>query len=154
MAKQRIANSWNIDPKCLGPASQYPHVFRMELLRHPPNILPKLLRHLANILASHLRKHCAVAIATDKLNRDVEVQQELERFTRHWPRKYVAAHHHLIHSRQPNIPEHSLKRGEIAVDIINCRNAHNRPPQNNLSSISSSMTFSLLRRTPPVSLSP
>jgi hypothetical protein len=54
----------------------------------------------------------------DELHRQIQVEQESERFTRHRTRNDVPSDHDLIHARLLNLLEDSFQRRDIRVDII------------------------------------
>jgi len=60
-----------------------------------------------------------VAVALDELHRKVQVQQT--RVLSHRP------DHHIVYSCLPNILEYGLERGEVAMNVIDCGDPHDRP---------------------------
>ena len=57
----------------------------------------------------------------------VEGEQEIERFARHWAGKHVAADHHPIDVGAANLFEHRFERREVAVNVVERRDAHRLP---------------------------
>src|SRR3989442_9926737 len=99
----------------------------MKLLRHPAHDLSKLFWDGACIRACHLCKHLTVAIALDKLYWNIQVQQTRECFTWHRAQNHIAPDHYMVYLCLTNILEYSLKCGEVAINIIDCSDPHNRP---------------------------
>ena len=66
-----------------------------------------------------------LTIALDKLNRKIEVEKALKRFTRHWTRNNIAADYDKLCFGKLNFFKNSLKRGKISVNVINCCDSHN-----------------------------
>ena len=100
-------------------------MFRLELLGRVAYDLSKLLWDAA-IRACHFCQHRHFAIALDKLDRKIEVQQTHEGFTGHWARNHIAPGHDKVYFCLTNIPEDSLQCGEVPVNIINCSNSHDQ----------------------------
>src|SRR5947207_6447937 len=99
----------------------------MKLLRAPAHGFSKRLRHCTGRSARHGCQHLPVTIASDKVQWNFEVQQTLKRLTWHRAGKHIAPHHDLIYLRSTNVLKDSLKRRQVAMDIIDSRDPHNRP---------------------------
>src|SRR5881398_1898349 len=99
----------------------------MKLLRTPAHGFSKLLRDCAGFPARHEGQHLTVTIASDKVQWNFEVQQTLKCLTWHRAGKHIAPHHDLIYLRSTNVLKDSLKRRQVAMDIIDSRDPHNRP---------------------------
>ena len=99
----------------------------MKLLCIPAHDLSKLFWDGACLRASHPFKHLTVAIALDKLDWNTELQQACKCLTWHRARKHIASDHYMFYPCLTNIMQDSLKCGEVAVNIIDCSDPHNRP---------------------------
>ena len=99
-------------------------MFRKKLLRRSVQDLSNLYREGARIHASHPCEHLAVAVALDELHENVEVQQARQRFTRQRARKHIAPDHDMVRSCLPNLLQHCLERGEIAMNVMECSDSH------------------------------
>ncbi len=89
---------------------------------------PTNVRLLETVLAPCLMPAISASTSTSPLpwmnctrNRG---QQTLNCFPRHRTRNDVAPDHDLVHVRSTNILEHSLERGKVGMNIINCSNPH------------------------------
>ena len=98
----------------------------MKLLRPPAHDVSKLFRDLAGLRPSHLRKHDTVAIASDELHWDVEVEQTRQRFTGHRARKHIAADDDVVDVCLTDILEYSLERGKVRMNIVDCSDPHRK----------------------------
>lgn len=86
--------------------------------RRPAHDRSILLRDGGRILACHLFEHCNLAVPVDELNRNTDVEQTGECFTRHRARNDIAPDHDLVDFCLTNLVEYSLKGGKISMNIV------------------------------------
>lgn len=84
----------------------------------PPDDRPMLLRHSGWNSACHLFEHCDFAIAINKLDGNIEIQQTLKCFMRHWARKHIASDHNMLYSYPTNLFEHGLQGREVPMNVV------------------------------------
>jgi len=89
----------------------------------PSNAIAILCRD-PGILAAHLREHCYFAITNDELDREVEIEQPDESFTRHGTGNDVSADNDPVRAGAGYILQHGFQRREIAMNVIKRRDRH------------------------------
>ena len=62
------------------------------------------------------RRHLAIAL--NKLDREIKRQQAIEGLSRHRARKHVSANHRLIDLLSTDFTNDRLKRREVAVNVV------------------------------------
>src|SRR5262249_47692081 len=85
-------------------------------------------RESALVLACDVCEDRSLAIALNRLHGNIEVQQTGEGFARHRPRSHVAPNHYLIYFGLMNILEYRFQCGEVAMNVIDCSDAHDGQP--------------------------
>src|SRR5438128_2347262 len=85
-----------------------------------------MFRYCADAESRHMRKHLSVGIALDKMDWNSQIAQTREGFARHWTGDHITADHQQLDVCLRNLVEDGLKRGKIAVNIIDCSNMHNK----------------------------
>src|ERR1044071_5235409 len=95
----------------------------MKLRCTPAHDFAKLFRNCC-LAVRHDRQHFTLTIAANELHWNFEVQQTLQCFTWHWARKDIASHYNQIYLHSTNVLKNSLKRGQVAMDVIDSRDSH------------------------------
>jgi hypothetical protein len=74
-------------------------------------------------------EHQAVAVAAHPAQRDAlaELRQGVEHLPGQRPEHDVAADHHGVEALTLDLGEHSLEGGQVAVDVVESRDAHRAP---------------------------
>src|ERR1700736_770422 len=106
VAEQDLSQFANLHAKHYRPAFDHALVFLAKLPRLPANDFSNLFWKCRALGACQLCKHRGLAIASDKTNWSLDVQQAREGFNWHRPWKHVASHHDQVCAGGTNFMQH------------------------------------------------
>ena len=67
---------------------------------------------------------CAIAVAHDEVNRDVERLQRVQAFTPHRSREHITTAHHRVEPKSRDLLQHRFERRQIAMNVVERGDAH------------------------------
>jgi hypothetical protein len=129
VAEQNGTNSLHVDTQRLGPRTDMADVGRAELLGVPAHRRANCFGKTGRRFSGVVLQDDAIAVAANELSWQVEVEQTVERLSRHRAWEHIAPNDDELYTGISYFLEDRLERREISMNVINRRDPFHTPIQ-------------------------